>query len=77
MLPVDRAVTDPARVDVPALLAEVRSLRAERDALRKVDDAMVDRALNAFYYRAPGMVSDGLARQQMRAALDAALVVQP
>ena len=58
-------------------------LEAERDALRKdaarlvVDDAMVDRALNAFYYRAPGMVSDGLARQQMRAALDAALVVQP
>ena len=51
------------------LEVERNALRTERDALRKVDDAMVERA-----YRA-GNFADRV--DDIRAALDAALAVQP
>jgi hypothetical protein len=60
-----------------AMIVEIHALRAECDALRKVDDAMVERALSAFYFGSTAFNTDGVARQQVRAALDAALKVQP
>jgi hypothetical protein len=38
---------------------------------------MVERALSAFYFGSTAFNTDGVARQQVRAALDAALKVQP
>ena len=62
----------------------VDTLTAERDALRQVDDAMVERAANAMAFahggRPIGTYADGTQaamRKEARAALDAALAVQP
>ena len=65
--------------DFFAMAREIFNLRAERDALRKVDDAMVERALVAWHnsntsYRHAGEVRP---RSAMRTALAAALAVQP
>ncbi len=69
--------------------AEIAALRAERDALRKVDDAMVERAWTSIaaacgtvhcdeYHRLlPSPHIDNVERDDIRAALDAALAVQP
>ena len=55
------------------------ALRDERDALRQVDDAMVWRAMRAFSATAEkeGGFIAVYGKNWMRAALDAALAVQP
>jgi hypothetical protein len=62
----------------------VCSLRAECDALRTVDDAMVERATKALYEDSTGLDWDErsadmekICRDSARLAIDAALAVQP
>lgn len=68
---------------VPTLIAKFKQQGAERDALRKVDDAMVERAANALAIANGrplvewGLKSQDAYRTDARAALDAALAVQP
>ena len=92
---LDNELVDSEEASVRAVLdvaaEEIVRLRAERDALRKVDDAMVERALVAWFDE-PGCpeeinswgkvqkdsVDGGAAlRVFMREALDAAMAVQP
>ena len=69
-LDVEEALWESAQ-DVPALIAEVRSLRAERDALRK-DAERLREAIDKF------LSFQGSTREpEGQAALDAALAVQP
>ena len=56
------------------LLFRIEELKAEREALRTVDDAMVERAVEAYFLKRGGYDSATVA---MRHALDAALAVQP
>ena len=55
----------------------IASLEAERDALRKVDDAMVGRFLRAYAECEGERPQTFTHRIGVRAALDAALAVQP
>jgi hypothetical protein len=69
---------------VPTLIAKFKQQGAERDALRKVDDAMVERAAKAMYEDSTGLDWDERSNDMgkiccdsARLALDAALAVQP
>ena len=77
-----RAEAAEARRDVWELRArkvvqERRTLRVERDALRTVDDAMVGRFLRAYAECESERPQTFTHRMGVRAALDAALAVQP